>query len=77
MSVPVSEYEKEKAKRLSPPCKAAQCDKPTLWVNTCLSTNCDGNFEDIFGIFRVICEDKKHETKALERTNTELCGELH
>lgn len=76
-SVPVNEYCKKKAKRLSTfPSEANQDDKPILVVDTCLSTNCNGILEDIFGIFRVICEDKKHDGSVLERTSIELYGEL-
>lgn len=61
-SVLLNEYGRGKPKRLSTfPSEAIHHDKPILVVDTCLSTNCNGILEDIFGIFRVICEDKKHD----------------
>lgn len=72
----LNEYGRRKAKRLSTfPSEANQHDKPILVVDTCLSINCNGILEDIFGIFRVICEDKKHDRNVLERTSIELCME--
>jgi hypothetical protein len=35
-------------------------DKPVLFIESCLTENCHGVFEDIFSTFRVFCLYKKH-----------------
>lgn len=60
--VPLKEYSKKNPKRISAVRSEVKerTEKPILSVDTCLSSTCNGIFEDVFSTFLVICKDKKH-----------------